>query len=254
MPSRCWLPDLVSVHCFTPVSRRGEMTMSKNIVGDFVRKKMEQKNLSRRDVVDRMAYRNRSKAFKLLDAVLFQGRPGDNRFFDEQLCGALEIDPVEYSQACEADRVQKQRECDAEMRAVFHPHLWAVTERPIPEFSLSLMMGEFFFRGERLPDDIASRPMEEQQSLVRAAVSGHLASRKALGGPFGKTLSYLYRFTYDDYYEVDLDGNIGDLCHKPVRWGVSGVSADGRMHDAGEGGIPAAGVQKPAAEREKEST
>lgn len=180
----------------------------------LVRDVMAAKGLNRRDLGHRLGYSNAGSAFRFLDKCLYEGE-SSGAFFNQRLARALDLDVAVVVKAFEDTREQIMDEIHARLRTEFHPHLWIDPEHWWPsQVFVVAFCGINRFRYIALPENITTLPCEQQQTIVRQCILERQKEWNGTAGPFGKIAGYQYRFAYDDYWRVTLEGEFKDLIHE----------------------------------------
>jgi hypothetical protein len=208
--------------------------------GLLILRKALEKGLNRRELARRLGTGDPGRARSYLDRCLSDHqRPIRWR---GSLVEALALSPEEISGAEEEDRrlARRQRD-DADRlreeaeRVSFRPHAWVIPESSIPSpVFVVAIYGQDCFRRVDLPEDIASRPEDEQLRLVRGAIREHFREREGRAGPFGAITGYLYRRNWEETIELSIEGAVVDpRAERPPREGCvlyagNRILADGR--------------------------
>ena len=136
-------------------------TLGRETVAALVERRMEELGLSRRDVLDRLPFRNRSKAAQRFDQ--WRRGAGNLPHLTEAMAEMLECPPATLA---EAARISRAHAHAAELnvdptfelhhRATFKPHVTWRTERSRPtSVAMAALAGGAIKRGGDLPTDLA---------------------------------------------------------------------------------------------------
>jgi hypothetical protein len=178
----------------------------KNQVTSLVLGAMEQKQLSRYELIRRMGYSSVNKGLRRLDLFL----AGDelDPVFVAKVTEALVLDSQNINKAIEQDQNIKRARIDAQERAVFKPYIYLQTEatRPSQITIFALTGGTRTHKMFFVPEDLPENSWEMQINMVRRLTKAHYRLREGIAPFFGAITGYLYCPTYDSSYEFTLGG------------------------------------------------
>jgi hypothetical protein len=174
-------------------------------------------DLTRREFVHRLDYRDIGKAHKSLTSALTTGAvPPHMR---THLAGALELDDVLVDAVMAATSQQRQYEWRAKLLVdekahvtSFRRHLRSETARTIPEpIFIAALLTTARLRVVPTPEDIWNASPDERDRTLKRAIREHFSQHRGCVPAFGRIVSYtavvMVGYRSDFGYPYDVDGN-----------------------------------------------
>lgn len=210
----------------------------------FLHETMKQKNLSKKEIAQRLGYKNISKGIRRIDEFLQEATFNDHIIknlhiaLDEPLSKVtekLEETKREIAEELKKQEEEKQR-VKEEKRKNFKPFLYCVTERkkPWPIF-MAAISESYLLKKVSLPDNFNELSPKQKLDAMRNAMRQHyeyIHNRwSGIVPAYGKILAYTLVPTFE-YNEEDLPVYTphGELIEQPPRFyqeielGVAGAS------------------------------
>jgi len=191
-------------------------------IQEFVLQKMNEKGITRTDLIKRAGYSNITKGIRRLDSFL----AGDEypQFLIENLHTAI-VEPKELIieklritdlQIKEQDEQERLKREDFERRS-FVPYLFCHTENKIPsQIFVCAILGADRLRFQKLPYNFNSLSPEEQTSARNQVIKYILAKYNGMIPTFGKITCFTQRLYYDDTPESrEVYGLNGEKIEEP---------------------------------------
>jgi len=186
--------------------------MKKYPFEEFVNSRMTELNLSRKDLVLKIGFKNLGKGYRRVDSFIAGGYPFS---FENEFAQALGVTLEEMNDVYKEDKAARTVDRKAYERVRFKPYICAMMERRIPSPIFVGCMTDGM-RYIRLDNEFLILREEEQMLQIKDLITLHFAKNEGGIPAFGKILHYVYRKDYDqDQADFQIFDSKGDLIIAP---------------------------------------